>query len=68
MSILAASPLASRGFAQRGDKKNQGEIRKRTKEISCKRKDQGNLLQNKNGGDFFVFWGVGSIPPPKKIA
>ena len=65
LCILAASPLASRGFTPRGDKKiklkfvkvsRKSPAKKRTKEIFC------------NLGDFFVFGGVGGVPPPKKIA
>ena len=40
-----------------GKKKDQGYLlQKRTKEISCKKKC---------GGDFFVFGGVGGVPPPQ---
>ena len=79
LSRLAASPLASRGFAPRNDQKNffaeickkdLGNLlhKKKTKEIFCKKKDQGNLLQKKNGGGFFYFLGGWGVPPPKKIA
>ena len=49
--ILVASPLASRGFAPRGDKKNKGEIRKRTREIfSKKKKKRTKDISYKNKG------------------
>ena len=78
MKTLAASPLASRGFAPRGDKKKLGEIRKRTKEIFCikkgprkssAKKRTKETFCKKNGGVFFVFFfGAGDVLPPKKIA
>ena len=58
--ILAASPLASRGFAPKGDqKKFLAKFVKGPRKSSAKRKKLGG---------FFVFWGVGGVPPPKKIA
>ena len=62
---LAASPLASRGFAPRDDKKNLGEIRKGPRKSPPKKKKKE---KKKKRGGFFFFWGVGGVPPPKKIA
>ena len=70
--LLAVSLLASRGFAPKGDQKKikvkfvkgprKSPAKKRTKEYFCnKEKDHGGVI-------FFVFWGVGGVPPPKKIA
>ena len=70
ISLLPASPLVSRGFSPRGNKKKnlakyvkgprKSFPKKKTKEIPYKKK--------KMGGGFFVSGGVWVVPPPKKIA
>ena len=47
------------GFAPRGDQKKI-----KVKFVKGPRKSPAKKM----GGDFFVFGGVGGVPPPKKIA
>ena len=69
--ILAASPLASRGFAPRDDKKKckakfvKKKKMRRTKEIFYKGpRISPKIKKIKIEGGFFCFWGVGGVPPP----
>ena len=60
IDLLAASPLASRGFALRGLINLIFHI------LDLKRKSKKKIFL---GGLFFIFLGgVGGVPPPKKIA
>ena len=64
----AASPLASRGFAPRGDKKFLAKIRKTAKEIFYKQKKSTKEILNKQikWGDLLFFGGLGVSHPPRK--
>ena len=72
IKVLAVSPLASRGFAPRGDQKKMLAkfVKGPRKSSAKKKKDQGNLRQTKKIGGIFCFLGgwLGGVPPPKKIA
>ena len=52
-------------FAPRGDEKNKVIFVKGPGKSSAK-KGPRNLLQK--NGDYFVFWGVGGVPSPRKLS